>query len=138
MILENPNITKNMIKILEEVRKYVPTHEVERYYTYKGRSHKYKDAALHPILFGGDQLTATRARAAKLAKISETDASSHIDGIVPTNEDWHCRMTLLTVRTTVRALIFAGLNFRGFRKFAIFVFLFSRVPIQCLCFFCSS
>ena len=39
------------------------------------------------------------------------------------------------IDNTVHALIFAGLNFRGFLKFAIFAFIFSRVPIQCHCFF---
>ena len=49
-----------------------------------------------------------------------------------------CVYIMYMCACTIRALIFTGLNFRGSRKFAIFTFLFSRVPIQCLCFFCSS
>lgn len=50
---------------------------------------------MHPILFGGDQLTAARARGAKKAKINSVDPSLRFDGLIPIAEDWHARLNFI-------------------------------------------
>ena len=49
-------------------------------------------ASIHPILIGGDQLTACRARGAKKAKVNSFEAESRLDGLIPVAEDWHARL----------------------------------------------
>ena len=53
---------------------------------------------MRKILFGGDQLTAVRARSAVRAKINSTSAASRLQGIIPCAEDWHVKLNFLDVR----------------------------------------
>ena len=46
-----------------------------------------------PILLGGDQLTAARARGSKSLRASHDSAKDRLDGLVPVVEDWHARVT---------------------------------------------
>ena len=48
----------------------------------------------HPILFGGDQLTAARICGTQVLRNME---ETHFEGIVPVVEDRHARVTLLKV-----------------------------------------
>ena len=52
---------------------------------------------LHPILLGGDQLTASRARGAKKAKVNSFESESRLDGLIPMAEDWHTRLNFIEV-----------------------------------------
>ena len=74
IILENENTTEGMVHIMEELHKYVPTKSYkEDYTTTDGEVIQIPKAAIHPVLFGGDQLTAARARGAKSAKVNSID-----------------------------------------------------------------
>ena len=48
-----------------------------------------QDAVLHPLLFGGDQLTAARARG--------ISPMTRLEGLIPCAEDWHAKVNLLEV-----------------------------------------
>ena len=47
-------------------------------------------ANMHPILLGGDQLTAARARGVRKCKVND-------EGLIPVAEDWHTRLNFLGV-----------------------------------------
>ena len=55
----------------------------------------------HPIIIGGDQLTASRARGAKKAKVHADSPVSRLEGLIPVAEDWHTKLNLLEVREFV-------------------------------------
>ena len=57
----------------------------------------YASAHVCPIFVGGDQLTAARARGAQKAKVNALTPKSRLEGLVPAVEDWHTKVTLLTV-----------------------------------------
>ena len=54
-------------------------------------------AKLYSILFGGDQLTAARARRAKKFRVNSITPSKCLDGLIPVCEDWHAKVILIEV-----------------------------------------
>ena len=52
---------------------------------------------LHPLLFGGDQLTAARARVSLLIRRNSTKPSTCFEGLIPVCEDWHTKVVFLRV-----------------------------------------
>lgn len=54
-------------------------------------------AYTHPILIGGDQLTAARGRGAKKAKVHADSRTCRLEGLILVAEDWHTKVTLLEV-----------------------------------------
>ena len=52
---------------------------------------------LHPLLFGGDQLTAAWARGCQQLWINSNTVIGRLHGLVHTAEDWHTLVTLLVV-----------------------------------------
>ena len=51
----------------------------------------------HTILFGGDQLTAKRARGSQMIRSNSVTASEQINGLLPVSEDWHAKLCFLQV-----------------------------------------
>ena len=76
---------------------YVPTQSYQEEYQIDEEAIEIPMARMHPILFGGDQLTAARARGAKKAKINSFDPCRKLDGLIPTAADWHARLNFLGV-----------------------------------------
>ena len=52
---------------------------------------------IHPLLFGGHQLTRERAYNVKDKKLQSADPLKKIQGIIPKVEDWHARFTFYQV-----------------------------------------
>ena len=52
-------------------------------------------ALLHPIILGGDQLTAARGRGAKKAKVHADIPASRLEGLIPAAENWHTKVNLV-------------------------------------------
>lgn len=52
---------------------------------------------LDSCLFGGDQLTCSRARSAKRHRQDSKTAVERLDGLEPVVEDWHTKMCLYEV-----------------------------------------
>ena len=90
------NKSDDMVHIMEQLHNYVPA---KRYYEDLPNEDSEEvvqipKAVIHPILFGGDQLTAVRARGAMSAKVN---SCSRFDGLIPIAEDWHTKLNFLGV-----------------------------------------
>jgi L1 cell adhesion molecule like protein len=89
-----------MIDIMNHLHSnYVPTLEKEETVVVGSTQEKVDVIAskTHKILFGGDQLTAARARSAIRNVDNGDTASSKLSGLIPVIEDWHTKMTVLVV-----------------------------------------
>ncbi len=91
-----------MIEIVRHLHQYVPTIEYEEELTIPsiGEAVKVAKAKFSPLLLGGDQLTAARARGAKKAKVSSDLPIERLEGIVPVTEDCHTKMNFMGVGYT--------------------------------------
>ena len=96
--LKNENIIEEMVDIMSEAQRYVPTIskllEIE---VSEGSTVTAKADHFHNVLFGGDQLTVARARGAQHVRKNSVDGVGRLDGLVPVCEDWHARVVLLSV-----------------------------------------
>ena len=97
MITRNEQYVKEMIGIMEEMQQYVPTVKKNINVKTAGKEYEVQYDIVHPILFGGDQMTAKNARSAKLSKSCETTALRRLEGLEHVFEDWHARACLLEV-----------------------------------------
>ena len=87
-----------MCQIMDHLHKYVPSvHATENILLPNSQSIEYNDSAFFETLFGGDQLTAARARGAIAIRGNHETTKQKLRGLVSVAEDWHTRMTLLKV-----------------------------------------
>ena len=97
------NKLDEMVEILDHLHQYVPTKEVTATVSVEGiqppPSVRY--TSLHPILLGGDQLTAARIRGAKMMRTGSEHDVGKLQGIIPVVEDWHAKVCLLEVSPVV-------------------------------------
>ena len=49
------------------------------------------------VAFGGDQLTAERARNVQLIRVNSEDSKCALAGLLPYTSDWHAEVILLQV-----------------------------------------
>ena len=96
---KNENKGDEMVQILSHIQKYVPLIEQseDRHIPSIDKTTQVFKASVHPILLGGDQLTAARARGAKKSKVHADSPTMRLDGLVPVAEDWHTKVLLLKV-----------------------------------------
>ena len=78
-----------MVHIMEQLHNYVPS---KRYYEDQPSEDSEEvvhipKAVIHPILFGGDQLTAARTREAKSANVNYYDPCRRLDVLIPIAEE---------------------------------------------------
>ena len=97
MITKNEQYTKNMIEIMDEMQQYVPSIQRTSTVAAGDKEYQVEQDVVHPLLFGGDQLTVKNARAAQTAKSAEPLSLGRLEGLVPVFEDWHARLCLLNV-----------------------------------------
>ena len=92
-----------MIEILTHLHQYIPIIEYasEVFIPSLNQSVNIMMEQVHPILFGGDQLTAARARGVKTAMSNGCSAVKRLQGLVPVIEDWHAQVVLLEVGTHI-------------------------------------
>ena len=92
--LLNENKVDEMCMIMKSLHKYVPkaTHQI----TYQDNS-PISEEFFHGVLFGGDQLTVCRSRAAQAARCNDDNPVERLEGLIPVVEDWHARLTLMRV-----------------------------------------
>ena len=82
----------------DELNTYVPSHSIIVTIPLpSGESIEHTDTIQHELLFGGDQLTASRARGAQALRSSHDTRKDRLVRLLPTPEDWHARVTLLKV-----------------------------------------
>lgn len=96
---KNENKGDEMVEIMSSLHQYVPTvkYVEDCFIPSTGLTTQVPKASLHPIIIGGDQLTAARARGAKKAKLHVDSPISRLEGLIPVAEDWHTKVTLLEV-----------------------------------------
>ena len=89
-----------MVEIMSILHQYVPKIEFteECFISSICETIQVPNVFIHPIIIGGDQLTAARGRGAKKAKVHADSPTSRLEGLVPVAEDWHTKVTLLGVR----------------------------------------
>ena len=102
-LLKNENKSSEMIEILTHLHQYIPIIEYARevFIPSLNQSVNIKMEQVHPILFGGDQLTAASARGVKMAMSNGCSAVKRLQGLVPVIEDWHAQVVLLEVGTHI-------------------------------------
>ena len=87
-----------MVEIMSHLHQYVPTVDSSE----DMASSEYKSSEsvkYHKILFGGDQLTAARARSSKMHMANGQTPDERLEGLIPMAEDWHSKACLLGVST---------------------------------------
>lgn len=82
---------------MQELHKYVPTKSNPPA-TGDG---VHMEEVLETCLFGGDQLTAARARSAKRHQQDSATSAEWLDGLEPVVEDWHTKMCLFEVHKCI-------------------------------------
>ena len=80
---------------MDTLQHYVPvvSDEVNTYIPEIGERTGHADS-FHHILFGGDMLTAKRARGSQYIRSNSIRGISRLEGLQPVCEDWHCKMCL--------------------------------------------
>ena len=90
-----------MISILEDLHKYIPvvTSTSQTSVLVEGEVEEctITDDELFRIVFGGDQLTAARARGAQRVRSNSERPLDKLEGVEPVSEDWHAKGVLLRV-----------------------------------------
>ena len=87
-----------MVDIMEHLYQYIPFIKYEeRKICSTGEVVMKEKAKFHPILFGGDQLTAARARSAMKVRVNSNTSAKKLSGIIPVVEDWHTKANFLGV-----------------------------------------
>lgn len=92
--MKNENKHSELIEIMEKLQQYVPVQDVD---TEEGSINA---NSIHHILFGGDQLTAARARGCAELRINSDTPAGRLETLIPVAEDWHTTVTLLVVSLT--------------------------------------
>lgn len=81
IVPHNENTTDGMVEILKHVHTYVPCAE---------------DGGCQ-IPFGGDQLTACRARKCQSIRVNSTSPTDALRGVIPFAADWHAKVIFMDV-----------------------------------------
>ena len=88
-----------MISILDSLHQYVPTLTSKESLQLPGSSESVDVTTdqFHYVLFGGDMLTAKRARGGKYIRSNSERGKDRLEGLIPVVEDWHGKVCLLGV-----------------------------------------
>jgi L1 cell adhesion molecule like protein len=88
-----------MVEILSILHHYVPQVEYEEqvYIPDIDEISMVHKARTHNIFLGDDQLPRVRATSSLKVKCNGETPSMRLEGLLPTIEDWHAKMTLLEV-----------------------------------------
>lgn len=107
ILLENENKGSEMVEILTHLHQYIPYKESTKEVRIPSLEETVPEpsAKLTKILFGGDQLTAAKARSAIAAMSNASSPVRRLEGIVPVIEDWHAQVTFLEVRLIETAMV---------------------------------
>lgn len=100
VLFYDENKTVDMCSIMKHLHRYVPKKSHNVTYHLPNEDFVCTEEIYHRILFGGDQLTASRCRSAQSARCHDDLPEERFEGIIPVTEDWHARQTLMRVRIT--------------------------------------
>lgn len=107
ILLKSETNYEDMVSILEHLHQYVPTQTKEEDVEVPGLHEPVKviNDQFHPIIFGGDQMTAVRARGAQRIRSNSDRAKDGLEGVVPVVEDWHAKVCILEVILLTNVLL---------------------------------
>ena len=99
MFLKDENKLDEMVDVLQELQKYVPSKSGVNAVPVPGTNEvrSLKEISFHRLLFGGDQLTAKRARGGVRIRNNSTNGADRLEGLLPVSEDWHAKVVFLEV-----------------------------------------
>lgn len=100
MLAKNETRHEEMMDILEEYKKYVPSKVVVLEEPIP-RVDTTEDKSYITTLVGGDYLSVARAREAQYIRRSSELEQNRFDGIMPVAEDWHAKVCLLEVSPAI-------------------------------------
>ena len=88
-----------MVEIMHHMMGYVPALQYTKRVLIpeKATTFESEHASLHKVLFGGDQLTAARARGALRTRGNSLSPLFRLEGLIPCAEDWHTQLNLIGV-----------------------------------------
>jgi len=97
--MKNENKQDDMISIMEHLLRYVPAVTVDHSVVDPETEETViiSSQRLHPVLFGGDQLTTERVRGCRRTRSNATKTVEKLEGLIPVVEDWHSKVALLKV-----------------------------------------
>ena len=97
--MKSENNYDDMIEILEHLHQYVPTATgtIDLPLPDIGEKMTISKTDFHTLLFGGDQLTAKRARGGQAIRANSVEDEHKLFGLLPVAEDWHAKVALLSV-----------------------------------------
>ena len=96
--MKNENKQDDMISIMEHLLKYVPAVTVDDSIVDPETDGVIiSSQKLHPILFGGERLTAERICGCRRTRSNATNTADQLQGLVPVIEGWHSKIALLKV-----------------------------------------
>lgn len=84
---------------MEGLHRYVPLTTVNGEYIDDGEVNQVSLDKYHCILFGGDQVTAARARGSQGIRRNSKTPLGRIEGLAPVIEDWHAKGVFVMVLT---------------------------------------
>lgn len=92
--------------ILDELQKFAPSKSrtVDIPVPNTSELKSLREISFHRLLFGGDQLTAKRARAGICIRNNSVNSSDRLEGLLPVSEDWHAKVVFLEVSTYIMHL----------------------------------
>lgn len=100
--MKNENKIDEMVAILHEIHKYIPTIEkttaLQVVVDGQVQNEQVLNVSCHQVLLGGDQLTSKRARSAIAQRSNSEDARGKLEGFVPVSQDWHAGMCFMQVQ----------------------------------------
>lgn len=93
--------------ILDELQKYAPSTSQTKDVPIPNSSEvrSLKEITFHRLLFGGDQLTAKRARAGIRIRNNSTNSADRLEGLLPVAEDWHAKVVFLEVSSLLIVIL---------------------------------
>ena len=99
VFLKDENKLDEIVDILQDLQKYAPavSQTTEVHVPNSSEVKSLREIAFHRLLFGGDQLTAKRARAGIRIRNNSTNGEDRLEGLLPVAEDWHAKVVLLQV-----------------------------------------
>ena len=103
--MKSENKTDEMCEIMECMQQYVPHVQASHNFVNPITEDvmNIKGDHFYHILFGGDQLTAARARGSQRVRMNSDNGLSRFEGLIPVIEDWHAKVILLQV--TLRSVL---------------------------------
>ena len=99
VLLKNETCNSDMVDIISHFHQYVPLIESSKHINVDGvgETVEVPQGSLYKLLFGGDQLqlTVARARGAMKSRINSPTQPGRMAGFIPCVEDWHTQNILM-------------------------------------------